>query len=586
MAKPWKRDWSGQSATSVKPWERDWSGAGAPPQPLEPATVTAPGSGPDNPVAGATVAPPIADPTTGAETPWYQQRPDQTAPAASEPSTFLGDTPRNWQIAAQGTGRGLANIAGLIPDIAAMGGNALNWLGEKAYNALPGDQHANFGRTVNPPLGSASIADFFAKHLMEPAGVTPIEQQDMTPREQLGYNIDNFGTQALTGGGGLATKAASQAERAIAEGGRLAPSILDNLTKAYLDNPGKALATDAAAGAGGGAAVTGAHHYLPDWAQGPVTDMLATLIGGAGGASMANASRIPGAVKSTVRGMSVAPEVKVAPGDHPFTNKQVDLASQYVQGKMANPQQGAQNYRASVRDALANSDPVPAADMASKDIGLLDLGKIARQRDPVPFERNNQAIRDRALERTLTLRDVNANPRAPQEYANKVAGQQRQQAQQGVGAAQQQLEAAQQQLDTNKNQAQDIAAPVLATRGTTGDASQALDKTVVDETMKPRQTQKNDLINQVDKSGTAVVDPARIQDTLKSIKDRAGKLTGGRELPTEFTDKLSALTDEQKTVTVRDLTEMRPYLTKASEQARNAGEYGLKDNIDTLRRQS
>ncbi|MBK1669960.1 hypothetical protein CKO28_18150 [Rhodovibrio sodomensis] len=102
------------------------------------------------------IAPPF-DPA-GENIPWHEQPATQTRPQAPPETGPENGFARDLTIGAQGTGRGLAELAGAPVDIATMALNAGAAGGEKLYEAATGEE-TDFGRIENPIGGSQSIRD-------------------------------------------------------------------------------------------------------------------------------------------------------------------------------------------------------------------------------------------------------------------------------------------------------------------------------------------------------------------------------------------------------------------------------------------
>lgn len=501
---------------------------------------------------------------------------------ASKPPRDLAPVPltpgQSFQLGAQGVGRATADIAGFLPDLAA----ALFNLGlggtESLVDALPGEQNADFGRVTNPIGGSENLSDI-ASALMTMAGAPPIDPAAVSGRDRFGYNVNRFGTEGLLGGVGLARRAAAEA----ATVGPKLPTMIGELTKPYMDAPARAVATDTMAGVGSGAALTGAQE-LPAEYQGPITDALAMMAGGIGGSVASSVAHSPKAIAQGVRGMMTDSRIPVEEGGLPYSRREADMAARFVQDRASNPAQAAETIATRADDFRANAEPIPTTDLISEDIGVMALGKGKRATDKVPFEERDQALRDAATSKVVDLRNDAADPRAPQKVAATKADEMRDDADWKRAGAERNVTAATGGLDTARQEAVDAAAPIAAARGTEGQASQRLDEVVVDQTMRPRGEQRSELIEKVDAKGAAKVDPESIQGVLNEISGRAGKLTGDRSLPTEFTDRISRFVDDGEPVTVKDLNELRPYLTKAHEAARRNGEVQLSGDLQRLRR--
>ena len=330
---------------------------------------------------------------------------------------------RGAMVGAQGTGRGLADIAGFIPDVASMGANALLY-GADAISQKVGGPAIDY----RFPMASEEIAKT-AGRVSKAAGV-PLVTPETLP-EKAAYNVSRYGTQALTGAGILAMLAKSRAVTIAAPDA--APKLADEFLRPYFDAPKRAILGDTVAGGGAGAAVTGTQE-IPDsvrdmghGAVGATADLMAMLAGGAGAATAYElAHRAPSSIFDMLKGGMRAKEVPYDPEfGTSFKNKEVDLAAKHWQGIASDPQAAAVNIEREVAERTAAGTPIPTSGLISGDRGLEMLDKGHRTasstgsilRDAAPavkqrfsFGERDTALRDQAVADVNALRPEGGNP--------------------------------------------------------------------------------------------------------------------------------------------------------------------------------
>lgn len=558
--------------------------------------------------------------------PGYNEALGRTPPPMPQENTGIGPglsvSPRALQVGAQGAGRGFADLAGASGDIAVALANAILWGVDKLTGAAP-------YRFPPSPIGSEAIAEGGSR-LAGALGIEPIEQEDMTPSERMAYNINRFGTEAVVAGSGLAAGAGRRA-------GQLAQNTLprasDALMRPYLERPGRALVTDLTAGAGSGAALAGAHEYLPEENQGVLTDTAAMLGGGLAGAAVGSLGRAPAHMVQSIRSAAPDPNIPVDPVTMlPVSRRVADRVAQHVQTRTTDdPGNVARSIEDAARDARLHGEPVPSTGVASGDIGFAAGEKAARTRDPVPFQERDQQLRDAAQERVTSLRDRDADPQAPRRMVEDEVADRRRLAADETEAARVDLEAAREtgtrrltaaeQAREDRLTAADqriaesrtavagarereveLGGDVQGRLGGEGAASERLDRAVVDDTMRPLADEQRRRYRDIDPQGEVRVDASPLVQVAADIRRgvpetvpesevipeswlRRIEALGAREVETGLVDDAGrAITrTEGGDISFRDVNEMRPFLSDAIRGAERRGEFGYVRNLRVLK---
>lgn len=341
---------------------------------------------------------------------------------AAPPAAPASGPGRALQIGAQGVGRGLADIAGMVPDLSTGAANL----------ALAGaDMVASpFGGSVDyrfPPsaLGSEAVSNV-AGQASTALGLPPVDPS--TPQEKLSYNVNRYGTQGLITGAGL-----------MRAGGAMAPSsaprMSDPFVKPYAEAPMKTIAGDTAASAGSGAALTGSQEFLPQSVReagggsvGTLADLLAMTAGGVTGATaFGTAADGPSTIASILTAKRPAPVDFDPQTGQPFTNRAFYKAAAGIQAKAVDPSAAVQSIDNTIADF--GGLPLPTTGLMSGDTGLTNLELGLRTRtggnslaeganvDPATqarysFLERDTALRDSAVDSVNALRPAGADPAA------------------------------------------------------------------------------------------------------------------------------------------------------------------------------
>ncbi len=532
---------------------------------------------------------------------------------------------RALQIGVQGVGRGLADVAGMLPDLANGAANLALAGADAVASPFGGSVDYRFPASA---LGSDAISSTFGR-LAETAGLPLVEPA--TPQEKLSYNINRFGTQGLATGAGLARAGAAMTPSNT-------PRLSDPFVKPYAEAPLKTIAGDTAAGAGSGAGLTGSQELLPQSVRdagggsvGTIADLLAMTAGGVtGGVTTATIADAPSSARSFVTAKRPALGVEFDPQTgEAVTNRAFDKASAKMQARASNPTDAVQSIDNTVADF--GNLPLPTTGLMSGDTGLINLEQAIRTKqggsslaeganvDASVKARNSFvdrdiALRDAAVSEVNRLRPEGADPAALQRAAAAEAESLRatQAGQSEAALAERQarvstVEGRAQNVDTiRQNDAAPLTPYQSADAGT--NASRNLDNAVVDQTYLPDRARKNELYNAVDPNRTEMVDIAPMADAATRVRDQVNQLgPQGQQLPAEFVQRIERLApnieqqpssvlgpDGQPVMrdvntggpgqaAVGDIVDLQKYTGKARETARQAGNFDLADNLGRLR---
>lgn len=337
----------------------------------------------------------------------------------------------------QGLARTAADIAGTPVDLATLGVNAGLGLAEVGANLfLSDDDEINLPQITNPVGGSDWLADLVSALFEDTTGVATADPEDMPTADRYGYNSVRFGGQAALGGAGLARAAATLfGSLAGARAGATLPRRGDRLLAPYRPGAaGRTIAADTAAGAGAGAALTGAEEYAPDSTIAQIAAMLGGgMAGGALGNVATSAATRPGAAVSALTGggFRTDPSIPVVPGTLQGTSRRVaEAAARVMQSQATDPAAAA--ARIGERSSLSAlyGDPMPTSGLASGDDGLVGFERGLRlQANPdAPtlrkhFVESDSAVKRRAASVMEDLRDPAADQAAGLDFARNLPDQ-------------------------------------------------------------------------------------------------------------------------------------------------------------------
>ncbi len=527
----------------------------------------------------------------------------EAAPAAApppvQPDTSFG---QGVKIGNQAVGRGLAGVAGAPVDLttgllnAGMGAANIAAEGVEGAAGLAGydvDLPTPFEHRIEKPvMGKDWITENFGT-LFDLFGGDRVAPEEMSDRQRVLGSAEEFATEALAGGGALKTS-------------KTAADVIPSLVKPYETAPVKTHIGDTVAGAGSGAAVDAVDQgYGPDWMPEWMQKFLAVTLGGA---SAHTAQDIVTGGVNTARQLDrfiPASRDLIDPntGRRPSVRSADDaarFAQQAAKGKEGTPDVQAERLERAQREMreadqfFSEADPstVPTTGTLTTNPGLQLLERGLRDMNEQPFLERDVAVKEAAK------RDVNAiNPEGdatrPRQVADAEVKSRKSAADQAT------LEASHDLQDTIEQIQRDVLAAEEAEkmlgesyapyRGGRDQASEALDKVIVGDTLKPMQRQKNELYDAIDPEGSVMLST----DDLVSLATELEAAAKG--LPPSLRDTPDALISDIKAtepkfnpetgeniggsgeMSFKDMNRMRPKLSDKVTQAREAGQVGMAD---------
>lgn len=399
------------------------------------------------------------------------------------------------KVGTQAVGRGFADIAGAPVDLMTGAINAGSGLVNST--ALPAAEYLGswlagqdvelprIPRVTNPVLGSDQIADV-TETGFEALGGDAVERDDMTEFQKLGYDMDRYTTQAAVSGGAMAKHAAGKAANEV--GTLLRPYTQGNV--------GRVLAGDVAGGAGSGAAMNTYEEHIPDEFKGPLTSLLAVMLGGIGGSTALNLVESPATMAKKLQGWlpDSDPVLRDPETGNALGARNADQAAQYLQKGSSNPKAASEAIAANQSYFDDAGGAAPTTGLLSDDLGLQMLEKSQRIADPKPFLERDKAVRTSAAHDLETIRPADGDPNVPRALARDIVNTKR-------GAANAAVRGAEAELQGAEGLERELMQEYQPFAGGGSVASEDLDKVLVGETMKPMQKQKNELFAAVDPEG-------------------------------------------------------------------------------------
>lgn len=488
---------------------------------------------------------------------------------------------RSLVVGAQGVGRGLADLLGTPVDLATVATNAAFGGAEWLVNQIPGVD-VQLPRVTAPVGGSENIAQI-AGRAAEAAGAPLVDYDDLNTAERLGYNASRLGTSALAGGAGLTARGMQLAARGArpstftqpyAEAAERAASAPVGEVRQTLQAL-RPLASDVGAGTTAGLALTAVEPL-----DSPVADLAATLLGGMAGASAVNIASAPRRAVQTMRDYALPdPDVRadLETGVRP-SRAIVDEARRIANEKAVDPQAAQRAIREGAEFYRDADMAVPTSGLLSNDEGLIGLENVLRREEPAPFMRRDREVAQSASDQVAALQPRgNRTGREATEYVRRGVEQRRERARAAVTSAEERLARAEQAE-------QRIGATAASRAELADDASRRLDRTVVDETMRPMQQEQARRYADIDPEGTVQRDVAPLVDAVRQIRESVPAGVPQNEvLPERWLQQFERLAETGEPISFRDINRMRPFLSRAIESARSRGDYSIADSLRTIK---
>jgi hypothetical protein len=532
---------------------------------------------------------------------------------------------RGLMLGSQAVGKGLADVAGLVPDLSTAAANLALAGVDTAASVVGGGVDYRF-----PPsaLGSEALSRA-AGNAAEAAGLELVEPENS--RERMMYNINRYGTQGLATGGLMARLGAATAPSNT-------PRLRDAFLKPYADAPVKTVMGDAASGAGAGVALTGSQEYLPQQIRdyggglgGTLADFLAMMAGGmAGTIGYGTLVNGPGDIRAMATAKRPAADVAFDPQTGaPVTNRAFEKAAVKMQSKAVDASAAVK----AIDDAMeqAGGLPLPTTGLMTSDSGLIGVEQrlrtsmsgdsLAEGPNVAPatqrnysFVERDKALRDAAVEKVNAMRPPDADPVALQQAAAAETRRMREEVQAANEAERARRQA---RVDTVEGRAEKVEAlrredalPIqpYTKPGADVEASIRLDDAVVNRSYLPDRANKNALYDNVDPARAEMVDIAPMAAAAAKVREQINQLgPQAQQLPAEFVqrvEKLAPKIEQQPSAivgpdgglimrevntggsgraAVGDIVDLQKYTGKARDTARQTGNFALADNLAELR---
>lgn len=519
-------------------------------------------------------------------------------PASVLPSS-VGGAVRDFQVGAQGVGKGLTDIVTGPFDLVAGAQNAI----VSGINRLAG---------TNIPM--ATPASKLVEKAVDATGLPVIDPATMSRSEKLAYDANRFGTQAV-GTGAMLAQRAPQVAASVTRSATLPGRVLDRMARPYTEAPARTLVGDTIGGVGAGVAVNAADNYVPDDAivlghyvghgLKDVTNVLAPLAGASGANTLQAGVETLGNVirKLASKTFTSAPApIPLNPATkRPYSNSDVERAAVKIQSAATGaPRALAQDIRESAA-ALAKPEEggtplqasaMPTSGLLSRDPGLIAAEQGARLKSSPDFVKRDQNVKAAAAERVEAMRDPEADLGAVMRRAAEARIERMNAAETDVL----QREGAVSSLDQiRRDQGQPFSA--VANNGAKANASRRLDRALVEETYIPARAEKNRRFDTAPGRNEQL--PADdVFGAIDRIRAGANNLAPGT-LPEDFMRRLNALRPQMiehppesgqvinvggpGTALGADLADLRKFIGPAQQQAQARGNFDLADNLGRLR---
>lgn len=519
-------------------------------------------------------------------------------PASVLPSS-VGGAVRDFQVGAQGVGKGLTDIVTGPFDLVAGAQNAI----VSGINKL--------ART-NIPM--ATPASKLVEKAVDATGIPVIDPATMSRSEKLAYDANRFGTQAI-GTGAMLAQRAPRVAAAATRSETVPERVLDHMARPYTEAPARTLVGDTIGGVGAGVAVNASDNYVPNDASvfghyvghglKDVTNALAPLAGALGANSLqASVEGLGGLIRNLASKTfsSASAPIPLNPATKvPYSQSDVDRASAKLQSATTgSPRALAQEIRENSA-ALANPEEggialqasaMPTSGLLSKDPGLIAAEQAARLKSSPDFVKRDQNVKAAAAERVDAMRD----PGADLGSVMRRAATAREERMASVDQQVSRLESLNTRVTAARQQEGSTFAP-LANSEAKANASRALDKALVDDTYLPARAEKNRLFDTAPGRNQQL--PADdVFGAIDRIRAGANNLAPGT-LPEDFMRRLDALRPRMVerppesgqmvnvggpgTASGANLADLRKFIGPAQQQAQARGNFDLADNLGRLR---
>lgn len=478
-------------------------------------------------------------------------------PASSQPSAM-----HSLVVGAQGAARSIADTVGLVPDVVNIATNAALTGADLLSRKLGGPE-----LSYRFPMASDAIAAN-AENVAKGLGIPVADPEKMSERERLAYNVNRFGGQGALTAGIVAPIAAARGASAAS---RL-PQLGDSLLRPYATAPTAMAVGDTIAGAGGGAGLTAAQSApqpVRDAAGGLASvflDLAGMGAGQLGGGTLAATARGPNYVKDAVTRNSIAREIPLdAETQLPTKNAVADRAAAFVQTNASDPERAAKEIAQAANSYRDLGVPIPAAGALSNDPKIMAVERGQRRQNPSEFVTRDIALRDAAVDLVERMRP-DADPRKATDFVAAEVRNRRLHAERGLSQSEASLESA-------NNTERSLADVLRAFGGKATPASEALDKLIVEKSLRPMDEARRADYAAIPRDVGVPNEPfSKAAASIRSSAEHLPENARSEVLPTaRLEDFENMARGDETAVQFGTVNDMRPILSSDIARARSAG---------------
>lgn len=314
------------------------------------------------------------------------------------------------------------DVLGAPQDLSVMLANANLWGLDKLAQGAGWMTNSDLGVDYRVPMDLPGSSDWLnakktegidsiANLLANATGVEPLRDG-----ESLAIAPEDVSPQDRVLGAGLRFGAGG------ALGGALTAGTNTALAAPYAQNASKALMGDTLAGMGAGTVQQSYREYVPQQVQdylGPAGDIIASLIGGLGGAtvnsaghSLVDATREAAKDSATLSPLFTDPSTPINPDTGlKFKPSEVDMTARIAQNMPSDIDKTVANLRNAPDEfSFAPPEARPTTGMLSNDIGMAINENAARTKEPKRFLERDAARNDLANRKINQSVPVDADP--------------------------------------------------------------------------------------------------------------------------------------------------------------------------------
>lgn len=491
----------------------------------------------------------------------------QTPAPMQQPQPVQDEPPSNWAVVGESLTREMpSNILGFPMDMVNLLSNTVR-SGVQVITDGPDSPY----QPLSEPFGGS---DWFKENVFKEIA----DREDYTPGQRLFGNVMTMGSEALTGGVGLAAKA--RTAKPIIEGaGSKAAELFGQILKPYTERPNAQVMQDTIAGVGAGGGLTAAQEVD----AGPIATLMATLLGGV---SAAGAGKI---IEKAGRSFNASRPTQLPDGTT-VKKQALSDASEIANEIVTDKGNAIRNIDQSVADADELGLVNPTLGPASGDVGLSMLEVKQRTKNPQPFAEQDQRIRTGVAGKFGEFSDPNADVTAPQRASSDLIARETGARQSKINELQNTEAQQQEQLRALQTEGEQIPSEIQARRGAEGRASAALNEQL-DTTLRDRTTIKNDKFEE--SAQGAFVEANSLANLVKQVNDEAPKLAPDARLPdyimqgiNKFIPQPGTLEGPNSTagmIPAEEVLKLRQYLNTEIQSLKQKGEFTKADTLQSFK---